>query len=369
LIAAAALVAATAVADPAAAGPARASVSPEGRAFAPVVEGVVAGDLLLVGGTNLRAAGDHGTALDADDDTTVRCATIADRRVCADNASGATLDLPTGARVMAARLYVDTTLAADAGPLSVRFDDPQPGFAYRILPAVERAARSPKLYETQLGGLRHAVWDVTAAVAAGGAGRYTIADIVSAPTPDVRPLATWSMVVAYELDPAAAGAISEADRGRFALRQVSWQDGAVPVGAASLDVTLPGVDLPPGAVTFGKGLFVVAGGTSGRGDNVLYDGEPLGNNAVPGDAPPPGGVVLGSTPACNTQTDVLNGSRCLLGRSVGAASGVDADVIRIPDRYLRAAGREVDVRVDGTPGEALVPTVVAMSVDVPGGAA
>ncbi len=68
---------------------------------------------------------------------------------------------------------------------------------------------------------------------------------------------------------------------------------------------------------FGKSLHVVAGGRSGQTDNLLFAGEPLGNNNSPGDSPPPGGLVVGGDPACNVLTDVQNDSICVLGTNVG----------------------------------------------------
>jgi hypothetical protein len=341
------------------------------RPFEPVFEGIVAGDLVLTGATNVLSTSVGSVPIDVDDDTTRRCDPVGPAQLCVDNASGARLDLPLGARIIAARLYVDATLPAAAGPLAVRLDDPSPGFAYRTLPDEPAAGRSPKLYEVRAGAeLRHAVWDVTADVAAAGAGRYTVADIVYGGTAD-RPIAAWSMVAAYELDRVQADRVADAERPRFATRQLSWYDGVAVVGAGSpdpLDVTVAGVDLPAGASTFGKSLHVVAGGRPGRTDNLLFDGDPIGNNSLPGDAPPPGDVTLGRDSRCNTQTDVFNGSRCILGSTVAIGSGVDVDVVRIPDRYLRAAGPRPVVRIEPASGEVLAPSVVAVSIDVPGGA-
>ena len=44
------------------------------------------------------------------------------------------------------------------------------------------------------------------------------------------------------------------------------------------------------------------------------------------------------------------------------------DVIRIPDASLRAAGPEPVVRVQLTGGDTFAPGVIAVSVDLPGGA-
>jgi hypothetical protein len=94
-------------------------------------------------------------------------------------------------------------------------------------------------------------------------------------------------------------------------------------------------------------------------------------------------VQLGADAACNTVTDVQNDSICVLGGAVGtkspgaadflasadgvtpsSGSGVDMDVIRIPDRFLRGAGSEAVVQVRATGEDGLAPGVVAVSIDV-----
>ena len=165
---------------------------------------------------------------------------------------------------------------------------------------------------------------------------------------------------------------------------MSWYDGFQLVEGGSVDVAVPNIGVRPGTVPFGKSLHVVAGGRSGQTDNLLLAGEPLGNNNSPGDSPAPGGLVVGSDPACNVLTDVQNDSICVLGTNVAAkapgaadfvssadgrtpssGSGVDIDVIRIPDRYLRTAGTRPVLRVRATEADALAPAVLAVSIDVP----
>ncbi len=83
-------------------------------------------------------------------------------------------------------------------------------------------------------------------------------------------------------------------------------------------------------------------------------------------------------------TDVQNDSICVLGTNVAtkapgagaflssgdgrtrsSGSGVDIDVIRIPDRYLRSAGSRPVLRVQATGADVLAPAVLAVSIDVP----
>ena len=181
-------------------------------AFAPVLQTVLAGDLVMAGNSNLlSAAAWRPTAVssaDVDGDTTLLC--IGRRYVpaaCADNSSSAALDLPAGARIVQARLYVDTTLSAAVSPVRVRLDGPADGFEYTELSAATPGI--PKLAEGSGGGgrpgpvLRQAVWDVTSYVAAAGGGTYTVADITHERAGAFLPYASWAIVAAYELDPAA----------------------------------------------------------------------------------------------------------------------------------------------------------------------
>ena len=152
-----------------------------GRTFAPVVERTVEGDLLFAGSSNLPAT-------DVDGDTTRICAgravATSRRRICADNSSSTELSLPAGARVIAARLYVETTVAPSVRPLRVSLDGPGAGYSYRTLAATptvsgapaatDPAPAVPKLYEATAGAgrdavLRQAVWDLTDYVTAAGA--------------------------------------------------------------------------------------------------------------------------------------------------------------------------------------------------------
>jgi hypothetical protein len=328
--------------------------SPAGRAFAPVFEALVRGDLVRAGNSNMVSAG-HGPdaaiiAADVDGDATRLCAPRRPIfRLCADNSSSAELDLPASGRVIAARLYLETSVRTGVGPLRAALDGPGPG--------LDGGA-----------GLRQAVWDVTAYVAAGGRGTYTVADIVYERVGSNPPRASWAIVAAYELDPTVGGAaVAAEDQPRFAPRFVAWHDGFQYLDEGSLDVPIGDIPLVRGAATFAKGFHIVAGGHPGRRDNLLFDGQPLGNNNMPDDAPPPAGVRLGTDAACNTVTDVQNDSICVLGSEASSGSGVDMDVIRIPDRYLRGAGSQAIVQVRAAGGETLAPGMIAVSVDVPAG--
>ena len=93
-------------------------------------------------------------------------------------------------------------------------------------------------------------------------------------------------------------------------------------------------------------------------------------------------AALGSDPACNSTTDVLNDSICVLGSPVAtkdpgpasytssgdgttpsSGSAVDIDVLRIPDRYLRAAPATTSLAVQTVADASLAIGMLAVSVD------
>lgn len=361
--------------------------------FSPVLVDVLDGDLVMAGNSNLLAAGgwrtDGATAADVDGDATLLC--VGRRYVpaaCADNSSSAALDIPEGARVVHARLYVDSTLTVAVSPLRVRIDGPAAGYDYTELGPTTSGA--PKIYEGSGGGraqpvMRQAVWDVTDYVAAAGPGTYTVADIMHERAGAWLPYASWAIVVAYELDPDSGVVLAELpaeQQQRFAKRAISWHDGFVVRTDGSVDVPVTGFDVVPGQPMFAKSFHLVAHAQARGADNLLLDGGPIGNNLTPGDAPAPAGVLIGADPACNSTTDVLNDSICVLGspvetkvpgpadyRSSGdgvtrtSGSAVDIDVIRIPDRYFRAGSTSatLSLRAIGLP---VAPGMLAVSVDL-----
>jgi large repetitive protein len=369
---------------------------PAPRPFATVLEQVVPGDLVMAGNSNLLSAGGWRsgdvTVADIDDDSTEMCIIrgLGFPRACADNSSSARLDLPRGARVLEARLYVQSTVAPDVGPLKVRLDAPGRAFRYRELGGATMVA--PKLYEAGGGRgdgapLRQAVWDVTELVARHGAGSYTVADIVSERAAPYLPYASWAIVAAYEFDPASGFGLADlrpAERQRFAERALSWHDGFAYLEEGSVDVPVSGFEIPTAGTVFAKSFHVVGHGQLGESDNLLFNGNPLGNNLTPGDAPPPAGVVIGANPSCNSTTDVQNDTVCVLGtpvaskrpgrrdylasgdgRTRSSGSGVDIDVLRIPDRYLVPGSTAGSLSVQVTGSDTLAPGMLAVSVDLP----
>jgi hypothetical protein len=363
-------------------------------AFSPVLATVLEGDLVMAGNSNLLAAGgwrvNGAAAADVDADSTLLC--VGRRYVpaaCADNSSSATVDIPPGARVVQARLYVNSTLTVAVSPLRVRLDGPSAGYDYTELgPATPGIA---KIYEGSGGGraqpiMRQAVWDVTSYVAAAGPGAYTVADIMYERSGAWLPYASWAIVVAYERDPDSQVVVAELpveQQQRFARRAISWHDGFVVRSEGSIDVPVTGLETVAGQPTFAKSFHIVAHAQARGADNLLLDGDPIGNNLMPGASPAPPGVAIGADPACNSITDVLNDSICVLGSPVEtkvpgpreyrasrdgvtptSGSAVDMDVIRIPDRYFRAAATSatLSLRAIGAP---VAPGMLAVSVDLP----
>jgi hypothetical protein len=371
-------------------------VPPAHRRFRPVLEQVLQGDLVMAGNSNLLSAGgwrrDDLTVADVDGDTSELCIIrgLGFPRACADNSSSARLDLPDGARVVEARLYVQTTVAPDVGPLRVRLDGPRRPFKYSELGGATRGVR--KLYEAGGGrddgaSMRQAVWDVTKYVSKHGAGGYTVADIVAERAAPYLPYASWAIVAAYDFDPAAGQRLRTMpaeERQRFALRAVSWSDGFKYLTEGALAVPVGGFQIPVTGPVFAKSFHMVGHSQNGQPDNLLFNGNPLGNNLTPGDSPPPRGVVIGEHPSCNSTTDVENDTVCMLGtpvasknpgpraylasgdgRTRSSGSGVDLDVIRIPDRYLVAGSTAGVLSLQVTGSDSLAPGVLAVSVDLP----
>ena len=236
--------------------------------------------------------------------------------------------------------------------------------------------------------MRQAVWDVTSYVQTAGSGSYTVADIVFERTGAYTPYAAWTIVAAYELDPAAdVTGMTPEQRARFVPRAITWDDGFAIVTNGSVDIQVTGFAVPAGAAMFGKTFHLAANPRPRSFESLLFGGQPAGNSASPGNAPAPAGALVGTDPACNSATDVVNDSICVLGSPVatkapGAAdyvaardgqtpssgSGVDFDVTRVPDRYFLAGTTSATLSLQSMARSPLAVGMLAASIDLPAAA-
>ena len=174
-------------------------------------------------------------------------------------------------------------------------------------------------------------------------------------------------MAAYELGAGVElGQLTTAQQARFARRSLSWHDGLATASDDAVEVEVSGFAVPTDRPVFAKSFHLAAHGAEHGYENILFGGDPIGNNLTPGDAAAPAGVVLGTDPACNSTVDVLNHSICNLGTPVGPQVGgstVDMDVVRVPDRYLVAGATSAVVSVPSNADVAV--GLVAVSVDQP----
>jgi hypothetical protein len=354
-----------------------------------VMEDVLHGDLVLAGNSNVvRVGGSRsGTTFpaDIDGDRTVICSIRQGpaRPACADNSSSARLDLPHGASVHTARLYVSTSISPSARPLRVRLSGPGDELRYTVLSS---SVVAPKVGEWVAGASaaqRVAAWDVTEFVRRRGGGDYAVADIVTTRAGLWQPYASWTLVVAYELgDGVSFDALTPELQVRFGRRAVSWHDGLADTGEGPVAIDVGGFSIPLDRPVFAKTFHVLAHPGPRGFENLLFAGGPVGNNVTPGDAPPPVGVVLGTDPTCNSTVNVANDSICLLGTPVvsrlpgpidprssadgnapTSGSGVDMDVMRIADGYLQPGAQSAVISV--VAGDDVAVAVLAASIDQP----
>ena len=117
---------------------------------------------------------------------------------------------------------------------------------------------------------------------------YTVADIVSQRAGPYRrtPRGRWSSPTSSI--PRRSRRV--ADRDPLRPRSLSWHDGFQLVEGGTVDVPSPASRPPPGRRRSAR-ASTSSPAAAGRSDNLLFAGEPLGNNNSPGDSPPPGGVA------------------------------------------------------------------------------
>jgi hypothetical protein len=178
--------------------------------------------------------------------------------------------------------------------------------------------------------------------------------------------------------------MSPEQRARFAPRAITWEDGFATVREGSVDIQVDGFAVPAGATVFAKTFHLAANPRPRSVESLLFGGQPVGNNASPGNAPAPAGLPIGVDPACNSTTDVVNDSICVLGspvatkapgaadfvaatdgRTASSGSAVDFDVVRIPDRYFVAGATSATLSMRSAARSPLAVGMLAVSVDLP----
>lgn len=368
------------------------------RPFEQVFSGKVKGDLVMAANSNLLESAawtddDDRTPADIDGDADELCLSRSiGGELCRDNSSSALLNLPDNARVIDARLYIQTTLNPNVEGIKVNVAGPEDGFNYTTIPD----SSIPKIYEASVGGapgnypydnMRSASFDVTNLVQQQGGGDYTVADIVyEGEGLTWTPYAGWALMVAYEWDDSSDtnfDSLSDAEKYRFKLRSLSWSDGLLYQIDGSTSVVLDNIEVPKSGPKFGKSFHLVSHAQRGWDDALDFNGQLLGDNNAESNSPNPY-EVIGDDPECNTTTDVQNETICYLGSHVdtknpgadaykvsrddttlSSSTSVDADVIRIPDSYLTEDLTSATLAVRTIENEWLTPAMLAMSIDLP----
>ena len=269
---------------------------------------------------------------------------------CADNSSSADVDLPAGARVVAARLYVETSAprrtsarsgwrstglarasTTDSGLGPARRHPPPrpPGSSTTTTTTITTTAtsrprrptprspprppRRPRLRRHRRRPSRRSCTRRSAATGDGAALRQAVWDLTGYVAADGR-RHLHRRRHRQRAGRAVAAVRLVGDRRRLRARPAVGLDGIAPSnstgsppgssrGTTASSTSMPDrstsrstASTPRPAPTFGKTIHVVAHGRRGRSDNLLFDDGPLGNNNSPGDAPAPAGVVLGHRP-------------------------------------------------------------------------
>ncbi|GAA1048387.1 DUF11 domain-containing protein [Arthrobacter russicus] len=390
--------------------------------FGKVLSGIYRGDMVMATNSNLLSAGrpsyQKPAQVDGSSDDLCPWAPSggggqpapvygAAVKAACNNSSSAFLDVPKGAKIVAARLYVMNTLREERPATEVRLAGPGEGYNYRMMNQATPLA--PKIRESSTGSykqnaggnygqdiMRQSVWDVTALVQNLGGGMYTVADIPSESYSSWTPWAAWSITAVYEWDNNSTQdffSLSEQEQYRFSPRSIAWQDGnQYKLGGQRTSVTAgPLVTPDAGQPRFGKTFHQVAHANVGYGDRAELNGVEHGNNNLQGNSAPPVGTVLGRDPACNSTTDVQNETICYLGSKVNStpdqgsnyqkvpgdgyrpsygsvstnSSAYDADIIRIPDAAIPEGTTQATYDVISVADEWLNVGMVGVSINLP----
>jgi hypothetical protein len=257
------------------------------------------------------------------------------------DSSTATLTLPAGATVTFAGLYYGarTSKGAGAGAAAA----PEPAARGKVLLRAPGALTYTELSaavsdSAAIAAAYTGFVDVTAQVAAAGAGEYTVAD-VQAGTGEDR-YGGWSLIVAYS-DPAAAP------------RSIRVYGGLASIVAseAPLQIAVTGLETPPaGAVSARVGVVAYEGDRGSSGDSLSLAGQKL-------------------TDAANPANNVFNSSISVLGANAATKNpnyvnqlGFDADLIGA-DGFLANGATEATLE-ESTNVEQYLTQAVAVSVQL-----
>jgi uncharacterized repeat protein (TIGR01451 family) len=242
------------------------------RAFAPRFSTNASGDITIIGNTLETCQGSAANCLSARAGTgsVLNNNNFVMERVNVDrtalDSSSATLNLPTGSRVLFAGLYYGARTNAGTGGKSVP-TNPSPA-----LNVVELKLPGTSTFErltgqldtsTDVTGAYGVFVDVTDHVRRGGSGIYTVANVQSATGEDR--YAGWALVVAYE----AAG---------DPPRNLTVFDGlqSVTQGKSALTIPVSGFQTPlSGPVRTRLGFIAYEGDLGLTGDSASLNGSPL----------------------------------------------------------------------------------------------
>jgi uncharacterized repeat protein (TIGR01451 family) len=247
------------------------------RAFAPRFSANAKGDIVQTGNTlmtcpaaaPLCASAQAGTATGADANNNAYAMEYVD--VDGDgttfDSSTAGLTLPAGAQVLFAGLYYSGNTAAGGEPArsTTLINTPAAGGYITVTADQLDDFNSSDPTQHIYGGFA----DITALVAAGGSGDYTVANVQAATGADHH--AGWGIVVAYRDNNAQP-------------RNLTVFDGLVGINPNDPDVnfTLTGFQTPAtGTVNADLGLILWEGDDGLTGDEVLLDGTQLSNATNP----------------------------------------------------------------------------------------
>jgi len=325
------------------------------RAFAMRYTTTTSGDIAGIGNVNMNcaafgAAGSTacansrtntaGTGSSRNNDFTMVNSDV-DSDASTFNSSSATLNMPAGSTVLFAGLYWSGRAAPADRSTSVRFSTPVSGYS-------TIAAAGP--LDATTGNAYQGFANVTALVAAGGNGVYTVANVFGNSASDS--WAGWALIVAYSNASLPPRNLSIFD---------GWQRAADVNTPINLNIS--GFITPPsGPVNTTIGVLAWDGDRPGNdGGAGLQFGATLAS------LNPVGTGAGGINPNNNfwNSTISINGSHVTAGRTPAYTNtlGMDLDFLQ-PNVPLPNGATSAVAQVRGTSGEIVWPGMVSLVTDV-----